>query len=152
MDCRRKGIHKCEIYPASIDLYANKIPPTLDTVQTLPRTLGIAQKATAYTEYRPKSTGFSFRVHSLFFVLSGSLGSWLVEPLCRRKERETPRHPPIHLPPHLPTPRSAWSSRTMSGLERKPSATCSGVAGWSATRSSVEAGYPAGQPLVWTIR
>ena len=102
MDCRRKGIHKCEIYPASIDLYANKIPPTLDTVQTLPPTLGIAQKATAYTEYRPKSTGFSFRVHSLFFVLSGSSGLFSVEPLCGREQRyaPAPTHTPAHTPAH----------------------------------------------------
>ena len=48
----------------------------------------------------------------------------------------------IHLPPHLPTPRSAWSSRAMGGLEGNPSATSSGVAG-SATCSSVEAGSAA---------
>ena len=54
-------------------------------------------------------------------------------------DRDTPRHLPIHLPPHLPTPRSAWSSRTLSGLEGNPSATSSGVAG-SVTCSSVEAG------------
>ena len=53
-------------------------------------------------------------------------------------DRDTPPHLPIHLPPHLFTPRSAWSSRTMSGLEGNLSATCSGVAG-SATSSSVEA-------------
>ena len=91
------------------------------------------------TGYRPKSTGFSFRVRSLFFVLSGSSGSFFVEPLCGREDRETPRHLPIHLPPYLPTLTSAWSSRTMSGLEGNPSATSSGVAG-SATSSSVDAG------------
>ena len=139
MDCRCKGIHRCEIYPASIDLYANNSPPTLHTVQTVPPTLDVAQtvpptldtaqKGTPYTKYRTKSTGFSFRVRSLFFVVSGCSGSFSVEPRCGRVDRDTPPHLPIHLPPHLPTPRSAWSSRTMSGLEGNPSATSSGVAG-----------------------
>ena len=75
MDCRCKGIHRCEIYPVSIDLYANNLPPTLHTVQTVPPTLDVAQtvppildtaqKGTPYTKYRTKSTGFSFRVRSL---------------------------------------------------------------------------------------
>ena len=52
------------------------------------------------------------------------------------------------MPPHMPTPRSAWCSTTMSGLEGNPSASSSGVAG-SATVSinssinSVEAGSAA---------
>ena len=75
---------------------------------------------------RPKSTGFCFRVRSLFFVVSGYSGSFSVEgPLCGRVDRETPPHLPVHLPPRLPTPRSAWFSRTMSGLEGNPSATSS---------------------------
>ena len=51
---------------------------------------------------------------------------------------ETPPYLPRHRPPHLPTPRSALSSRSMSGLEENPIATSSGVAG-SSTSSSVEA-------------
>ena len=95
---------------------AQKVPPTLDTAK--------------------KSTGFSFCVRSLFFVLSGSSASFSVE-LCGRVDRETPPYLPTNLLPHLPTPSSAWSSRTMSGLEGNPSATSSAVAG-SATGSSVE--------------
>ena len=48
----------------------------------------------------------------------------------------------MHLRPHLSTLRSAWFSRTLSGLEGNPSAASSGVAG-SATSSSVEAGSAA---------
>ena len=135
-----------------------KIPPTIDTAKmyrqlsippTEERQLSIPPKryrqhwiplkGTAYTGYRPKCTGRPFRVRFLFFVLPGSSSSFSVEPLCVCVDRETPPHLPMHLPPHLPTPRSAWSSRTMSGLEGNRSATNSGVAG-SSTNSSVEVG------------
>ena len=118
---------------------AKRVPPTLDTAQKVPPTLDTAPRHRVHTGYRPKCTGRSFRVRFLFFVLPGSSSSFSVEPLCVCVDRETPPHLPMHLPPHLPTPRSAWSSRTMSGLEGNRSATNSGVAG-SSTSSSVEVG------------
>ena len=90
----------------------------------------------------PNEYGLSFRVRSLFFVISAFSGSFSVELLCGREDRETARHPPVHLPSHLPTPRSAWSSRTKSGLGGNPCGTSSGVAG-SAASSNVEAGSAA---------
>ena len=70
------------------------------------------------------------------------------EPLCGCVDREASPHLPTHLLPHLSTPRSAWSSRTMSGLEENLSATSSVVAG-SATSSSVEAGSAASSAPEW---
>ena len=114
--------------PPTLDT-AQKVPPTLDTAQKVPPTLDIAQKIPSTLDNAEKvpctldtakSTGFSFRVRSLFFVLSGSSASFSVEPLCGSEDRETPRHLPIH----LPTPRSAWFSRTMSGF-RGESQCCS---------------------------
>ena len=109
--------------PPTLDI-AQKLPPILDTAEKVPRTPDTAQKVPAFL--------FVFFLRSFWFrFLFGKL-------LCGREDGETPRYPPIH----LPTPRSAWSSRTMSGLEGNPSATSSVVAG-SATSRSVEAGSAA---------
>ena len=119
--------------PPTLD-NTQKVPPTLDTAQKIPPTLYIApkvpptlvidQKVSPMLDTAQKVPAFLFVfvLCSLFFlVLSGSFS---VEPFCGRENRETLRHLPIH----LPTPRSAWSSRTMSGLEGNPSATSSGLA------------------------
>ena len=63
---------------------------------------GYRRKGTSYNGYRPKSTGCYFRVRSLLFVLSGSSGSFSVEPLCGREDRDAPAsaHTPAPTPAH----------------------------------------------------
>ena len=61
MDWFCKGIHRCARYPVSIDLYANKMPPTLDTVLTVPSILDTAQDVTAFL--------FVFVLCSLLFLV-----------------------------------------------------------------------------------
>ena len=89
--------------------------PTLDTAQKVPPTLDIAQKVPPILDTAEKVPTFVFLFVLCSIVLSGSSGSFSVDALFGREDREAPRHLPIHQPPDLPTPRSAWSSRTMSG-------------------------------------
>ena len=147
---RPKGTTKTEYRPKGTAGTSYRPKGTADA--------GYCPKSTAYTPERyrahwipPKNCRLLFLVRSLFFVLSGSSGSFSVEPLRGRLYREKPPHLPIHLPPHLPTPPSAWSSRTVSGLEGNPSATSSGATGSATCNSSVEAGSVLRQPLVRTI-
>ena len=89
--------------PPTLDT-AQKVPPTLDTAQKVPPILDTAQKVppTQDTAQKVPAFLFVFVLCSLFFVLSGSSGSFSVEPLCGRVDRETPPYLPTNLPPHLP--------------------------------------------------
>ena len=152
MDCRCKGIHRCEIYPASIDLYANKLPPTLDTLLNGTDDTGYRPKGASDTGYRRKSYrvhGISPRMYRLFFscsffvlcsfwffgILFGRTSLWT----CGQRYAPAPTHTPAPTPAHTTL---SVVSRTVSGFEGNPSATSSRVAG-SATRSSAEAGSAA---------
>ena len=103
--------------------YRQKVPPTLNTAKRVSPTLdtadiGYSPKGTADTGYRRKGTAYTLdtaqKVPAFLFVfvlgsvLSGSSGSFSVEPLCGREDRETGACPYT----------CPWSSRTMSGLDR----------------------------------
>ena len=129
------ALNNAKRVPPTLDT-AQKVPPTLDTAQKVPPTLDIAQKVppildTAQKVTRthwipPKKYRLSFSCS--FFVL---YSFWVFGFLFGRKPslwtcgQRDPPAPDVHLPPRLPTPRSAWSSRTISGLEGNPSATTS---------------------------
>ena len=133
MDCRCKGIHRCEIYPASIDLYANKLPPTLDTLLNDTDDTGYRPKGASDTGYRRKSyrvQGISPRMYRLFFscsffvlcsfwffgILFGRTSLWT----CGQRYAPAPTHTPAPTPAHTcllytsPSPRDQRGSRMPS--------------------------------------